>query len=76
MSAVLKSTLKRNDVFISEDLVKDNFTSPINENSVFLFSVKKDNLTKRRASFYFDIKHFKMDRRARIQKDILLKNIL
>ena len=70
MSAVLKSTVKRNDVFISEDLVKDNFTSPINEKSVFLISVKKDNLTKRRASFYFDRKHFKMDRRACIQKDI------
>ena len=35
MSAALKSTLKRNDIFISEDLVKDNFASPLNEKSVF-----------------------------------------
>ena len=41
MSAVLKSTLKRNDVFISEDLVKDNFTSPINEKSVFFIFCEK-----------------------------------
>ena len=41
MSAVLKSTVKRNDVFISEDLVKDNFTSPINEKSVFFIFCEK-----------------------------------
>ena len=41
MSAALKSALKRNDIFISEDLVKDHFTSPVNEKSVFLSSMKK-----------------------------------
>ena len=40
MSAALKSALKRNDIFISEDLVKDHFTSPVNEKSVFLSSMK------------------------------------
>ena len=50
MSAALKSALKRNDIFISEDLVKDHFTSPVNEKSVFLSSMKKKKKIKKKKS--------------------------
>lgn len=57
MSSALKSTIKRDNVFISEDLVKDDLIFPINGKSVFLSSIKK-----RKASCYFNKKHLKLDR--------------
>ena len=47
MSAGLRSTLKRNDVFVSEDLVKNYFLSPINGEKMFLFSMKKKTIWKK-----------------------------
>ena len=44
MSAGLRSTLERNDVFVSEDLVKNYFLSPINGEKMFLFSMKKKTI--------------------------------
>ena len=47
MSAGLKSTINRNDVFISEELVKNYFTSPINGENFFLSSMKKRQFEKK-----------------------------
>ena len=47
MSAGLKSTINRNDVFISEELVKKYFTSPINGENFFLSSMKKRQFEKK-----------------------------
>ena len=44
MSAAIKSTVKRNDVFISEDLVKDHLTSPINGKNVFFIFYEKKKI--------------------------------
>lgn len=63
MSSALKSTIKRDNVFISEDLVKDDLTFPINGKSVFLSSIKKRKFDKKKkASCYFNKKHLKLDR--------------
>ena len=35
MSAALKSSVKRNDVFVSKELVNDHLTSPLNDKSIF-----------------------------------------
>ena len=71
MSATIKSTVKRNDVFISEDLFKDHLTSPINGKNVFLSSIKKKKIwQKEKQAFIWTENILKMERRARIQKDI------
>ena len=51
MSAALKSTVKRTDVYISEDLVKDHFNTPINEKKNFIFYETKKNRQKERQAF-------------------------
>lgn len=52
MSTALKPTVKRTDVYISEDLVKDHFNTPINEKKKFLSSMKKKkNRQKERQAF-------------------------
>ena len=58
MSAAIKSTVKRNDVFISEDLVKDHLTSPINGKNVFLSSMKKRKFDKKKSKLLFGQKTF------------------
>ena len=35
MLAALNSSVKRNDVFVSKELVKEHLTSPLNGNSIF-----------------------------------------
>lgn len=51
MSAALKSTVKRTDVYISADLVKDHFNTPINEKKNFIFYETKKNRQKERQAF-------------------------
>ena len=52
MSTALKPTVKRTDVYISEDLVKDHFNTPINEKKNFIFyEKKKKNRQKERQAF-------------------------
>ena len=52
MSAALKSSVKRNDVFVSKELVNDHLTSHLNGNSIFLSSMKK-RFNKKRAKILF-----------------------
>ena len=68
MSAALKSTLKRNDIFISVDLVKDNFASPLNEKSVFLSSMKKIKFNKKRSKLLFRQKTFQNGQKSSYTK--------
>ena len=68
MSAALKSTLKRNDIFIFEDLVKDNFASPLNEKSVFLSSMKKIKFNKKRSKLLFRQKTFQNGQKSSYTK--------
>lgn len=58
MSSALKSTIKRDNVFISEDLVKDDLTFPINGKSVFLSSIKKRKFDKKKSKLLFHQKAF------------------
>lgn len=58
MSSALKSTIKRDNVFISEDLVKDDLTFPINGKSVFLSSIKKRKFDKKKSKLLFQQKEF------------------
>ena len=58
MSSALKSTIKRDNVFISEDLVKDDLTFPINGKSVFLSSIKKRKFDKKKSKLLFQQKAF------------------
>ena len=37
MSAGLNSSVKRNDVFVSKELVKEHLTPPLNDNSIFVY---------------------------------------
>ena len=49
MSAALRSSIQRNDVFISKELVDDHLKSPLNYNTIYLSSMKKRfNKKKRR----------------------------
>ena len=41
MSAALRSYIQRNDVFISTELVDDHLKSPLNDETIFLSSMKK-----------------------------------
>ena len=41
MSAALRSSIQRNDVFISKELVDDHLNSPLNDNTIYLSSMKK-----------------------------------
>ena len=41
MSAVLRSSIQRNDVFISKELVDDHLKSPLNDNTIYMSSMKK-----------------------------------
>ena len=47
VSAGFRSTLKRNDVFVSKDLVKYHFLSPINGEKLFLSFMKKRQFEKK-----------------------------
>ena len=47
MSAGLRSALKRNDVFVSKDLVKSHFLSPIKGDKKILSSMKKRQFEKK-----------------------------
>ena len=58
LSSALKSTIKRDNVFISEDLVKDDLTFPINGKSVFLSSIKKRKFDKKKSKLLFQQKAF------------------
>lgn len=58
MSSALKSTIKRDNVFISEDLVKDDLIFPINGKSVFLSSIKKRKFDKKKSKLLFQQKAF------------------
>lgn len=59
MSAALNSSVKRNDVFVSKDLVKEHLTSPLNDNSIFfLSSMKKMRFNKKKAKILFQHKSF------------------
>lgn len=59
MSAALKSTVKRTDVYISEDLVKDHFNTPINEKKNFyLLWKKKKKIDKKKDKLLFRQKIF------------------
>ena len=58
MPSALKSTIKRDNVFISEDLVKDDLTFPINGKSVFLSSIKKRKFDKKKSKLLFQQKAF------------------
>ena len=57
MSAALNS-VKRNDVFVSKELVKEQLTSPLNYNSIFLSSMKKRRCNKKKAKILFQYKSF------------------
>ena len=52
MSATLKSPVKRNDVFVSKELVNDRLTSPLNDNNMFFSSMKK-RFNKKKAKIFF-----------------------
>ena len=41
MSAALRSSIQRDDVFISKELVDDHLKSPLNDNTSYLSSMKK-----------------------------------
>ena len=41
MSAALGSSIQRNDVFISKELVDDHLKSPLNESTIYLLFMKK-----------------------------------
>ena len=41
MSAALKSSIEQNDVFISKKLADDHLKSPLNDNTIYLSSMKK-----------------------------------
>ena len=41
MSAALRSSIQRNDVFISKELVNGHLKSPLNDNTIYLSSMKK-----------------------------------
>ena len=58
MSAGLNSSVKRNDVFVSKELVKEHLTSPLNDNSIFLSSMKKRRFNKKKAKILFQHKSF------------------
>ena len=58
MSSALKSTIKRDNVFISEDLVQDDLIFPINGKSVFLSSIKKRKFDKKKSKLLFQQKEF------------------
>ena len=47
MSAGLRSALKRNDVFVSKDLLKSHFLSPIKGEKKFLSSMKRRQFEKK-----------------------------
>ena len=70
MSAGLNSSVKRNDVFVSKELVKEHLTPPLNDNSIFIcLQWKRGGLIRRKQKFYFSIKVFKYGK-AIIQQDI------
>ena len=41
MSAALSSCVKRNDVFVSKELVNEHLTSPSNDNTIFFIINEK-----------------------------------
>ena len=43
-SAALNSSVKRNDVFVSKELVKEHLTSPLNDNSIFFVFNEKEEV--------------------------------
>ena len=45
-------------------------TSPLNDNTIFLSSMKKEGLIRRRVNFYFRKKSVKTMEKSIIQKDI------
>ena len=57
MSATLKSSVKKNDIFVSKELVNDHLTSHLNDNSIFLPSMKK-RFNKKRAKILFQQNSF------------------
>ena len=58
MSTALKPTVKRTDVYISEDLVKDYFNTPINEKKKFYLLWKKKKIDKKKDKLLFRQKIF------------------
>ena len=60
MLAALNSSVKRNDVFVSKELVKEHLTSPLNDNSIFLSSMKKRRFNTKKAKTLFQHKSFQI----------------
>ena len=58
--AALNSSVKRNDVFVSKELVKEHLTSPLNDNSIFLSSMKKRRFNTKKAKTLFQHKSFQI----------------
>ena len=58
MSAALSSCVKRNDVFVSKELLSEHLTSPLNDNTIFLSSMKKRSFNKRKGKITFQQKIF------------------
>ena len=54
--AALSSCVKRNDVFVSKELVNEHLTFPLNDNTIF-FSMKKGRFNKK-GKFLFQKKIF------------------
>ena len=53
MSAALSSCVKRNDVFVSKELVNEHLTSPLNDNIIFLSLMKKRRFNKKKGKILF-----------------------
>ena len=58
MSAALSSCVKRNDVFVSKELVNEHLTSTLNDNTIFLSSMKKRMFNKKKGKLLFPKKVF------------------
>ena len=58
MSAALSSCVKRNDVFVSKELVNEHLTSPLNDSTIFLSSMKKRRFNKKKGKILFQQKIF------------------
>ena len=53
MSAALNSSVKRNDVFVSKELVKEQLTSPLNDSNIFWSLLKQRRLNRKKAKILF-----------------------
>ena len=57
MSAALKSSIEQNDVFISKKLADDHLKSPLNDNTIYLSSMKK-RFNKKKAKLFLQHNSF------------------